>query len=104
METYKWSHFKSLNEILQESLTRNECHPGNSRTNSGKAPICFNIRERRRKPSVLSLFHWSQLTEHQRDKDYEGVHMTFFFLIWANIHTLVKKDNSPELNVLFKVN
>lgn len=80
METYKWSHFKSLNEVLQESLTQNECHPGNSPTNSGKAPTCINISDRRHKPSVLS-----QLTEHQRDKDYEGVHMTFFFFFFFNL-------------------
>lgn len=82
METYNWSHFNSLNKVLQESLTRNECHQGNSPTDSGKAPTCFNISDRRHKPSVLSLFHWRQLTEHQRDKDYEGVHMTFFLFFF----------------------
>jgi len=54
------SHFIPLNEVLQESLTRNECHPGNSSTNSGKAPTCVNISDRRHKP-VLTLFHWRQL-------------------------------------------
>ncbi len=32
--------------------------------------MCVNITDRRHKPSVLSLFHERQLTEHQWDKDY----------------------------------